>query len=38
VELDGRRGGEKLGEVKGRETVIRIFGMKKIYFSIKDNK
>lgn len=33
---DEREGGEELGEVEGRKSVIKVYCMKKIYFSIKE--
>lgn len=35
VDSDGRGAGEDLGQVKGGETVIRIFGSENL-FSIKE--
>ena len=38
VDPDGRRGGEDLGRIEGRETVIRIYYVRKSLFSIKGGR
>lgn len=35
VDTDGSRGGEKLGRVEGRETVIGLYCMERVLFKIK---
>ena len=38
VDPDGRRGGEDLERIEGRETVIRIYYVRKSPFSIKGGR
>lgn len=38
VELDGRRGGEKLEEVEGRKTMVRIYCVGKYIYNKKEGK